>query len=135
MVIRSCTKPPGDLITTHFRGNLKIVGPYSPTFPAPKKIVRPYKHPVYYHILSYNFYLEITYRHIILIHGYIIHLTHRIRHLRKIIINLLIGTLLMIRRIIGIPGETDLRVRNNTTGDTRIGGFIFRLYFRWRLFV
>ena len=46
VVIRSCTKPPGDLITTHFRGNLKIVGPYSPTFPAPKKIVRPYKHPV-----------------------------------------------------------------------------------------
>ena len=46
VVIRSDTKPPGDLITTHFRGNLKIVGPYSPTFPAPKKIVRPYKHPV-----------------------------------------------------------------------------------------
>ena len=46
VVIRSDTKPPGDLITTHFRGNLKIVGPYSHTFPAPKKLVRPYKDPL-----------------------------------------------------------------------------------------
>ena len=45
-VIRSCTKPPVDLITTYYRGNLKIVGLYSPTFPAPKIIVRPYKRPV-----------------------------------------------------------------------------------------
>ena len=29
-VIRSCTKPPVDLITTYYRGNLKIVGLYSP---------------------------------------------------------------------------------------------------------
>ena len=46
VVIRSDTKPPEDLITTHFRETLKIVGPYSHPFPAPKKIVRPYKDPL-----------------------------------------------------------------------------------------